>query len=146
MIGVTIVDRDQYGTLVPTLSELLTLLTGPAMLLTWILSDVAAVGSEAEALQEAAEADRRLTFDELLQLAKGVAQVIDGEFVGYIRAASYGWTLGGAIGLAMIEAPEAVTAAWLEAGTWQVDIAGRLVPARVSLRPFYDPTSARVRS
>lgn len=83
MIGVTILDRDQYGTLVPTLSELLTLLTGPAMLLTWILSDVEAVGSEAEALQEAAEADRRLTFDELLQLAKGVAQVIDGEFVGY---------------------------------------------------------------
>ena len=69
----------------------------------------------------------------------------DGEFVGYIRAASYGWTLGGAVGLAMIEAPEAVTTAWLEEGEWSVEIAGDLVPARVSLRPLYDPSSARVR-
>ncbi len=27
----------------------------------------------------------------------------DGAEVGYIRAASYGWTLGGAVGLAMVE-------------------------------------------
>ncbi|GAA1746561.1 FAD-dependent oxidoreductase [Nostocoides vanveenii] len=69
----------------------------------------------------------------------------DGEFVGYIRAASYGWTLGGAVGLAMVEAPEAVTTGWLDEGEWSVEIAGDLVPARVSLRPLYDPGSARVR-
>ena len=28
----------------------------------------------------------------------------DGEVVGYVRAASYGWTLGGAVGLAMLDA------------------------------------------
>ena len=27
----------------------------------------------------------------------------DGREVGYIRAASYGWTLGGAVGLAMLD-------------------------------------------
>ena len=39
-----------------------------------------------------------------------------------------------------------MTKAWLEAGTWEVDVAGMLVPATVSLRPLYDPTSALVRT
>jgi heterotetrameric sarcosine oxidase gamma subunit len=70
----------------------------------------------------------------------------DGEAVGYVRSASYGWTLGGAVGLAMVAGgDEPVTPEWLAAGTWQVDIAGVLHPVAVSLRPMYDPTSARVR-
>ena len=70
----------------------------------------------------------------------------DGEAVGYVRAASYGWTLGGAVGLAMVSGGgEPVTPDWLKAGTWEVDIAGDLHPVEVSLRPMYDPTSARVK-
>ena len=66
--------------------------------------------------------------------------------VGYVRAASYGHTLGGAVGLAMIEPGVPVTPAYLEGGTWTVDIAGREFPALVSLRPMYDPTNARIRA
>jgi Glycine cleavage system T protein (aminomethyltransferase) len=66
--------------------------------------------------------------------------------VGYIRAASYGFTLGGAVGLAMIEAGEPVDQAYLDAATWEVDIAGHSYPAVASLRPLYDPTMSRVRS
>jgi glycine cleavage system aminomethyltransferase T/glycine/D-amino acid oxidase-like deaminating enzyme len=70
----------------------------------------------------------------------------DGREVGYIRAASYGWTLGGAVGLAMIESGGTpIDQAWLDAGDWTVQIGDRIVPARVSLRPFYDPASKRVR-
>jgi 4-methylaminobutanoate oxidase (formaldehyde-forming) len=39
-----------------------------------------------------------------------------------------------------------VTPDWLAAGTWELDIAGTRYPAEVSLRPMYDPTSARVRA
>jgi 4-methylaminobutanoate oxidase (formaldehyde-forming) len=71
----------------------------------------------------------------------------DGKPVGYIRAGSYGWTLGSAVGLALVEGGgELVTADWLRAGTWEVEIADRRYPAEVSLRPMYDPTSARVRA
>ena len=70
----------------------------------------------------------------------------DGVPVGYVRAASYGFTLGGAIGLAMIDAGEPLDQAWLDAGTWEVDIAGRRSPATASLRPLYDPHMQRVRS
>ena len=70
----------------------------------------------------------------------------DGEYVGYVRAASYGWTLGSAVGLAMVESGgEPVTADWLTSGRWEIDIAGTRYPAEASLRPMYDPTSARVR-
>ena len=70
----------------------------------------------------------------------------NGLAVGYIRAASFGFTLGGAVGLAMIEAGEPVDQAYLDAATWEVDIAGHSYPAVASLRPLYDPTMSRVRS
>jgi glycine cleavage system aminomethyltransferase T/glycine/D-amino acid oxidase-like deaminating enzyme len=70
----------------------------------------------------------------------------DGHAVGYIRAASYGWTLGGAVGLAMIESTgEPVDQSWLDAGSWSVQIGDRIVPARASLRPLYDPKNERIR-
>jgi 4-methylaminobutanoate oxidase (formaldehyde-forming) len=70
----------------------------------------------------------------------------DGKPLGYIRAASYGHTLGGAVGLAMIAAGEPIDARWLEAGAWEVDIAGTRHPAVASLRPLYDPDNARVKA
>jgi 4-methylaminobutanoate oxidase (formaldehyde-forming) len=69
----------------------------------------------------------------------------DGEVVGYVRAASYGWTLGSAVGLALIEADEPVTAEWLKSGTWTVDVAGTTYDAMVSLRPMYDPANERIK-
>jgi 4-methylaminobutanoate oxidase (formaldehyde-forming) len=69
----------------------------------------------------------------------------NGKPVGYIRAASYGHTLGGAVGLAMIEAGEPVNAGYLNEGRWEIDIAGRIYPAEVSLRPFYDPEMKKIR-
>ncbi len=71
----------------------------------------------------------------------------DGILVGYLRAATYAWTLGGAIGLAMVSAGEGlVTPDWIASGTWEVDIAGTRHAAEVSLRPLYDPTSARIKA
>jgi 4-methylaminobutanoate oxidase (formaldehyde-forming) len=75
------------------------------------------------------------------------AEVIrrNGRPVGYIRAASYGHTLGGAVGLAMIEAGEPIDQKYLDNGTWEVEIAGKQYPAIASLKPFYDPESKRIR-
>ena len=69
----------------------------------------------------------------------------NGRPVGYIRAASYGHTLGGAVGLAMLDAGEPIDQAWLDAGQWEVDIADRLHPAIASLRPLYDPDNKRIK-
>ena len=75
------------------------------------------------------------------------AEVIrrDGVPVGYIRAASYGFTLGGAVGLAMIEADEPIDAAWIGAGSWTVEIVDREWPCTVSLRPLFDPANEKIK-
>jgi 4-methylaminobutanoate oxidase (formaldehyde-forming) len=69
----------------------------------------------------------------------------DGVPVGYVRAASYGFTLGGAVGLAMVDAGEPIDQAYLDSGEWTVEIGANRYPARASLRPLYDPRNARVR-
>jgi len=70
----------------------------------------------------------------------------NGKPVGYVRAGSYGHTLGGAVGLVMIEAGEPINPAYIKDGRWEIDIAGKLYPADVSLRPLYDPDMKRIRS
>ncbi|HEY3801620.1 MAG TPA: FAD-dependent oxidoreductase [Kofleriaceae bacterium] len=70
----------------------------------------------------------------------------DGIPLGYVRAASYGHTLGGAVGLAMLSAPGvAIEQKWLDAGRIEVQIGNDRFPAIASLRPLYDPTNARVK-
>lgn len=69
----------------------------------------------------------------------------NGKGVGYVRAASYGHSLGGAVGLAMIEANEPVDAKYLEEAKWEVNIAGKIYSAMVSLKPLYDPEMKKIK-
>ena len=72
----------------------------------------------------------------------------NGVRVGDVRSASYGHTLGGAVGIAHVRHPQRggrVDKAWLDSGAWQLDIAGTLFPARVSVAPMLDPMNARIR-
>jgi 4-methylaminobutanoate oxidase (formaldehyde-forming) len=69
----------------------------------------------------------------------------DGKAVGYVRAASYGFTVGGAVGLAMIEAGVPIDGAYLEKGTWDVEVAGKRAPAVASMKPLYDPEGKRIK-
>jgi 4-methylaminobutanoate oxidase (formaldehyde-forming) len=70
----------------------------------------------------------------------------DGEPAGYIRAASYGHTLGGAVGLAMVDGHGTpIDKSYLDSGQWTVEIGGATYPATVSLRPLYDPTNERIK-
>jgi 4-methylaminobutanoate oxidase (formaldehyde-forming) len=48
----------------------------------------------------------------------------------------------------MIEPKQAgltIDQAWLDRGSWEVDIAGKRYPAVCSLRPLYDPDNARIK-
>jgi len=62
-----------------------------------------------------------------------------------IRAASYGHTVGGAVGLTMLVDNEPITKDYMASGEWQVEIVDELYPCKVSLAPFYDPKNLRVR-
>jgi 4-methylaminobutanoate oxidase (formaldehyde-forming) len=70
----------------------------------------------------------------------------NGKRAGYVRAASYGFTLGGAVGLAMIEGgDDVVDQKYLDAGTWELEIAGKRYPALPSIKPLYDPEMKKVK-
>ena len=100
----------------------------------------------------AARADRRTRMVHVLledpePLLHGSEPLLhNGSWVGYVRAGAFGHTLGASVGLAMVERddPDGVTAAWLADGGFEVDVAGRRVPARCSLKPFYDPGRERI--
>lgn len=68
----------------------------------------------------------------------------DGRIVGRLTSASYGWTVGGAIGLGYVALPEggARAAAGAE---YQIMVASRPVKATASLRPLYDPGNSRMK-
>lgn len=72
----------------------------------------------------------------------------NGERVGDVRAASYGHTLGGAVGLAHIVRKDGggMNKVYIDEGKWEVEIAGQLYPCKVSLAPMYDPKNAKIKA
>ncbi len=71
----------------------------------------------------------------------------DGVLVGKISSGMFGHTLGVALGLGYLEraGDEPITAEWIGSGRYEIEVAAERVPARVSLRPFYDPAGERVK-
>jgi glycine cleavage system aminomethyltransferase T/glycine/D-amino acid oxidase-like deaminating enzyme len=68
----------------------------------------------------------------------------DDEPVGHVRSGGFGHCLGAACGIAEVRRDEGLTAADLAVGTFEIDVAGERVPARVSLKPFFDPERSRI--
>jgi sarcosine dehydrogenase len=66
------------------------------------------------------------------------------QWAGYLRAAAYGYTVGGPVGLAQVQCPDGVTAEWLKAGGFRVRTPAGDVPARLQLAPLYDPQRLRI--
>ena len=71
----------------------------------------------------------------------------NGERISDIRAGSYGHTVGGGVGLTMLESTdgEPINKAYIENGTWEVEIADQRYPCQVKLSPFYDPKNTRIK-
>lgn len=69
----------------------------------------------------------------------------NGERVSDIRSASYGHTLGGAVGLTLLESDRPIKKSFIEEGDWCVEIGNEHHPCSVSLRPLYDPKNEKVK-
>ena len=72
----------------------------------------------------------------------------DGHLVGRITSGMFGHTIGTSIGMGYVLRPDGgvISRDEVLAGTYEIEIAGRRVGARVSLEPFYDPKSLRVKA
>ena len=69
----------------------------------------------------------------------------DGKYCGYIRSGAFGHTLGASVGLGLVELDEGITSDFLKQRRFTIQVNDRLVGARVSLVPMYDPKSERIR-
>ena len=71
----------------------------------------------------------------------------DGAPAGFITSAAFGHTVGRPVALGIVtRADGAADKAWIEAGRYEIDLAGERYAATVSLRAPYDPEGSRVRS
>jgi 4-methylaminobutanoate oxidase (formaldehyde-forming) len=68
----------------------------------------------------------------------------DGQWVGYVRAAGFGHTLGGPVGLAQAHHDGGVTSDWLAAGGFTLQTPAGELPARLQIPPLYDPKRLRI--
>ncbi|SDR43441.1 4-methylaminobutanoate oxidase (formaldehyde-forming) [Rhizobiales bacterium GAS113] len=69
-----------------------------------------------------------------------------GRMVGRTTSGAYGHHLGGAVALGYVREDEAPVLERVVAGGFEIEIAGRRVPAQASLTPLYDPKNIRVRA
>jgi 4-methylaminobutanoate oxidase (formaldehyde-forming) len=69
----------------------------------------------------------------------------DGEIVGSVTSGAYGHRIGASLGMGYVSCPGGVAPDWLANGNWQVEIAWKRYPAKLQMRPWYDPKGDRVR-
>jgi len=70
----------------------------------------------------------------------------DGIVVGFLTSGNYGHTLGASVGLGYVRCEEGVDSGYVDAGAWQIDVAGKPIRAKASLRALYDPKGERARA
>jgi glycine cleavage system T protein len=72
----------------------------------------------------------------------------DGVLVGKVASASYGHTLQSTVALGYVSAGKdrVLEKDWVTGGNYEIEVANRRHQVRASLRPLYDPESARVRA
>lgn len=71
----------------------------------------------------------------------------DGTVAGQVSSAAWGATVGACVGLGYVRAADGavVTADWVRAGSYAVNVGGEVYPITVSLKAIYDPANDRVR-
>ena len=72
--------------------------------------------------------------------------ICNGELVGHLTSGNYGHTLGGAVGLGYVYNKTGVDEDYVNASTFEIEVAGRRIPARASLKAMYDPRALRMRA
>jgi 4-methylaminobutanoate oxidase (formaldehyde-forming) len=72
--------------------------------------------------------------------------LMDGRIVGYLRSGGYGHTLGAAVGLGYLPCRGGEPVEVLLSHRFEIEVAGRRIPAIASAKPMYDPSGARIRA
>jgi 4-methylaminobutanoate oxidase (formaldehyde-forming) len=70
----------------------------------------------------------------------------DGEPVGFVTSAAFGHSIGKPVALGIVTRSDGLAdAAWIDAGRYEIDLAGERHAAQVSLKAPYDPQGLHVK-
>ncbi len=70
----------------------------------------------------------------------------NGERVGWLTSAGYGYTVRKSIGYGYVRNRQGVDAGYIASGSYELEVASKRVPACATLAPLYDPDMRRVKS
>ena len=77
----------------------------------------------------------------------GEVVLANGEVIGEVTSAAYGYSVGGVIGLALVSSRgEPIDEAWFQERDFTINISGELVPVYAGLKPFHDPLGQSMRA
>jgi 4-methylaminobutanoate oxidase (formaldehyde-forming) len=96
-----------------------------------------ALAAHRDRLREAGERRRLVSFtvlDPEPMVWGGELLLRDGAPAGYVTSAAYGATVGASVGLALLRADRGLSQDDLDASSFVIDLAGTLLPARVTIR------------
>jgi 4-methylaminobutanoate oxidase (formaldehyde-forming) len=70
----------------------------------------------------------------------------DGVLVGRTSSGMWSYVEDRCLAMGYLNNGDGVTRDWIEAGTFEIEVANERIPTTASIRSFYDPSNARVRS
>jgi 4-methylaminobutanoate oxidase (formaldehyde-forming) len=67
----------------------------------------------------------------------------DGVWMENLTSGAYGFKVGSAVGMGYVKNEKGITEDWILAGQYEIEVEGRMIPAKVHIRSPYDPQNER---
>ena len=70
----------------------------------------------------------------------------DGELIGSITSGMYGHRVDASLGMGYLRCEDGVDKAFVDGGSYEIEVAWERIPAKAQLAPYYDPRMERVKT
>ena len=67
----------------------------------------------------------------------------DGVWMENLTSGAYGFKVGSAVGMGYVKNEKGITADWILTGKYEIEVEGKMIPAKVHIRSPYDPKNER---
>ncbi|MCK5206351.1 MAG: aminomethyltransferase family protein, partial [Desulfobacterales bacterium] len=69
----------------------------------------------------------------------------DGVWMENMTSGAYGFKLGSAVGMGYVKSEQAISEDWILSGKYEIEVEGKMIPAKVHIRSPYDPKNERTK-
>lgn len=69
----------------------------------------------------------------------------DGVWMDNLRSGAFGFKVGSAVGMGYVKYEQPITEEWILGGKYELEVQGKMIPAKVHIRSPYDPKNERTK-